>query len=292
MVEKNAIENFKDFLGSDRRIPAGKASVFIGQRGVHKGHLALSYFIDLMAKVKSLGTGSESLLILSTDKNKSSMKNLIKNILRGAYSDRYYYNKDKCDDKEKGCNVNCSECSETQFCAKDFLIRNQKENRLEILYFPPVYITPEEFFHRIYVNVKRMKKRNPENRLNVLFDSLDQLSALFPLCVKEEIFIPSIVEFLNSEKVTSIFIAEEKDQINKQFGILPMADLILSFEKVKDLSISGYTEESRTVKVTVERFAGGKLIGNTGTVDLISQSDRGLYYIDFTFKQNLLDRIK
>ena len=118
--------------------------------------------------------------------------------------------------------------------ANDLLDKLERENRFEVLYYHPGYITPEEFFHRMFLSVQRLKQhggsQGSERKLTVLFNSLDQLSARFPLCARQEIFIPGIVECLTCEGVTSIFIAvDEKGQPLEQYGLLPMADLIISF---------------------------------------------------------------
>ena len=65
-----------------------------------------------------------------------------------------------------------------------------------------------------------------------MFNSLDQISARFPLCAKQEIFIPGIIQTLSGEDVTSICVAvDEPGQPVQQYGLLPMADLIVSFSK-------------------------------------------------------------
>jgi hypothetical protein len=63
-----------------------------------------------------------------------------------------------------------------------------------------------------------------------MFNSLDQISARFPLCAKQEIFIPGIIQTLTGEGATSICVAvDEPGQPVQQYGLLPMADLIVSF---------------------------------------------------------------
>ena len=104
----------------------------------------------------------------------------------------------------------------------------EQDDRLEILYYHPGYITPEEFFIEMHLSILRLKHR--KRKLTVLFNSLDQLGGRFPLCAKQEIFVPGIIEALSGEGATSIFIAvDEPGQPVEQYGLLPMADLILSF---------------------------------------------------------------
>jgi hypothetical protein len=154
------------------------------------------------------------------------------------------------------------------------------KNQLEILFYPPGYISPEEFIHRIFVSIHKLKKG--EKNVTVVFNSLDQLAARFPLCTKFDMFIPSIVQILVGEAITSIFVAvDEKDQPVEQYGLLPMADLILSFHKYK-INKSDYykimpdkkedTKEQRDeIIITVERFAGGKKAGAKGLLELANE---------------------
>ena len=82
------------------------------------------------------------------------------------------------------------------------------------------------------MSVHRLTRRY--GKLTVLFNSLDQLSARFPLCAKQEIFVPGMIEALSGERVTSIFVAvEEPGQPSEQYGLLPMADLALSFRRYR-----------------------------------------------------------
>lgn len=244
-IEKTPLDNkiesinqFNKFL-ENKFIPPGKTTAFVGKRGSHKEHLALLYFLDKLVNQK------ESLLILSLDKDVDLTKETIKTVLR---------------DKNLLQNTDYVN-NEGEFIKKKII-----EDSLRILYFPPGYITPEDFCHKVYVNVKKMVSDNNDKKLNVLFNSLDQLPALFPLCAEEKIFVPSIVEFLNAEKdVTSIFIAAEEEKEQTQYGLLPMSDLILSFNHEKE-------EGEEGVVVKVEKFSGGKCIGNRGIVDNVRET--------------------
>ena len=126
----------------------------------------------------------------------------------------------------------------------------------------------------------------------VLFNSLDQLSARFPLCAKETIFVPGIVECLSGEGVTGIFIGvDEPDQPVEQFGLLPMADLIVSFypyifrysDYLSYLGNKSTTEADRrdrgheAIVLEVVRYAGGKRAGSRGLLELVSENDLGPY---------------
>lgn len=171
----------------------------------------------------------------------------------------------------------------------------QEEGRLEILYYPPGYITPEEFYHRLYLSLQRMKATFPDQRLMLVFNSLDQLASRFPLCARQEIFVPGIIETLTAEEVTSIFVAvDEPGQPEEQYGLLSMADLILRFrlerleigdymdslyEHVAHLRLAGPDELDRvrskfaeyhdTVVTRIIRHAGGQPAGGAGVLELV-----------------------
>ena len=240
---------------NNQGIPKGRCTAFIGCRGGHKSHLA---YLHLIKKLEA----GESALIISLRDDEEMTVNTMKHIVDKEY--RAIDNK-----------VNIDKCIES--------------GKLEILYYIPGYISPEEFIHRIFVSIKKLKKLSPEP-ITVMFNSLDQLNARFPLCSKKEIFIPSIIQILIGEEVTSIFIAvDEKDQPNSQYGLLPMADLILSFSKyrmkhntyidaIKDVASEydkkmlakeeGKDSNREEVIVTVERHAGGQKAGGRGILEL------------------------
>ena len=239
----------------NKGFPKGRCTAFIGCRGGHKSHLA---YLHLIKKLEA----SEMALIISLRDDEEMTVNTMKHIVDKEY--------DKNDSKK----INIHECIES--------------GKLEILYYIPGYISPEEFIHRIYVSIKKLRNLSPKP-ITVMFNSLDQLNARFPLCAKKEIFIPSIIQILIGEEITGIFIAvDEKDQPNSQFGLLPMADLILSFHKYRmehktyvnamngdsnyDINLLNKEKEKKgnreEVIVTVERHAGGQKAGAKGILEL------------------------
>jgi KaiC/GvpD/RAD55 family RecA-like ATPase len=253
-------ESFNNFLGIQPDggcFPKGRCTAFIGCRGGHKSHLAYLHILARLTGKYEGGTDSDAsknaALIISLRDDETMITSTLDGILNNEVkSDKW---------KKTGRLIN--------------------KNRLEILYYPPGYISPEEFIHRIFVSIHKLKERH-EN-VTVVFNSLDQLAARFPLCAKFDIFIPSIVQILIGEAITSIFVAvDEKDQPVEQYGLLPMADLIFSFHKYK-ISYSDYyeitkdktnaeTENTETTRdeiiITVERFAGGKKAGAKGLLRL------------------------
>jgi len=263
--------------------PEGRCTAFIGERGGHKSHLG---YVHMLHRLK---TTDEAGLVISLREDEGMTKRTMQKILRQDFGGGSQSYKD------------------------DKLSLFEKANRLEILYFPPGYVTPEEFFHRVFMSVHRLKQGG--QKLTVLFNSLDQLSARFPLCAKQEIFIPGIIEALSGENITSIFIAvDERGQPIEQYGLLPMADLILSFyrrefafeeyfkhlneswkldaqkgEKLKRINRikSRYAKTRREeIVIQVVRFAGGQKGGSRGILELVDEknvddelfSKSGLYF--------------
>ena len=115
---------------------------------------------------------------------------------------------------------------------------------------------------------------------------------------------------LTAESVTSIFIAvEEKGQPAEQYGLLSMADALLSFEQQRFFKADycGHIREGRsklkaipdkigderhTTVLRVVRFAGGQAAGAGGILELVDDTaeaaglsgERGLHFIPFSPK--------
>ena len=248
--------------------PRGRCTGFVGTRGGHKSHLG--YLSILKRIVEDL---SERALIVSLRDDEEMARRTLSKILRQETD--YPYNLEKL----------------------------ESDDRIEILYYPPGYVTPEEFFHRMFLSVQRLKYKpekgqkeiGPRN-VTVLFNSLDQLSSRFPLCAKEQIFIPGIIEALSAEDVTSIFIAvEEPGQPPEQYGLLSMADALITFQH-KDFSLDKYIEHASSylfinendemwlfarknlpdiqniVTMQIVRFAGGQAAGAGGLLELVHKN--------------------
>lgn len=253
------IVGFNEILNGG--LPEGRCTALIGNRGGHKSHFA---YIHLLYRVIEC---NETALIISLRDDEGTTEKTLKHILKQEFG-------------------------------RDDIDPNKLE-RLEVLYYPPGNITPEEFFHRMFMSIHRLKSKKV--KLSVLFNSLDQLTARFPLCSKEEIFIPGIIESLTGEDITSIFVAvEEAGQPPEQYGLLPMADVILSFE-IRPLPFTLYYQhlkaywkfdegpnsencqkildeykdtDHNSVVLKVERFAGGQRAGERGLLELIDEEKK------------------
>ena len=274
------LEEFNDII----KFPEGRCTAFIGGRGGHKSHLGFVHVLHRLTEYNEAG------LVISLREDEGVTKSTIQEIIVQQFNE-----------------------------GKEKLEELEAKNRFEILYFPPGYITPEEFFHRVFMSVHRLKQTN--SKLTVLFNSLDQLTSRFPLCAKQEIFIPGMIEAFSGENITSIFIAvDERGQPIEQYGLLPMADLIISFSrrelKYEDYynyvsnagpSIQSYLKPlderakimdqnrgkmRQEVGIQVVRFAGGKKAGDTGILELVDRdnfekglfSKQGLYFVRGAFE--------
>lgn len=253
----------KDSLSSG--LPEGRCTAFIGVRGGHKSHLGYLHLLHRMKKHKECG------LVISLRDDEAMTRRTMSRILRQEILG------------EEGAEGGSIHPDLQGFESDDYF---------EILYYHPGYITPEEFFHRMFISIQRLRKRNKP--LTVLFNSLDQLASRFPLCAKEEIFVPGIIEVLTGECATSIFIAvDEKGQPPEQYGLLPMADLIVSFNPHRFKGKDYYTilEQGESIGTSVDRkkwnaallntyreemvlqvvrFAGGQRAGARGILELAS----------------------
>ncbi len=256
------------------QLPEGRCTAFKGCRGGHKSHLG---YLHLLHRVVLHG---ESALVISLRDDEQRTKETMQAILE-----------EELPLKNRVVEMQATSRGE-KITPEYFEARNQ----LEVLYYHPGYITPEEFFHRMFISVQRLKSRN--QKMTVLFNSLDQLSARFPLCAKQQIFVPGIIGMLCGEGITSIFIAvDEKGQPEEQYGLLPMADLILQFSEehcsfetylarrmagstsrvlsAKMKRMQGLRGESQAdyIELKVVRFAGGRKAGDKGMLELVRSDD-------------------
>jgi KaiC/GvpD/RAD55 family RecA-like ATPase len=259
-------------LGEILNLPFGRCTGLVGERGTHKSHLAYMYLLyNIIAK------GYRGLIITLREDEKKTIEAL--QIILNQLVEQTEFPGDR-----PSKNI------------YDYI----HSNRLEILYFLPGYITPNEFFHRIFISTHRMKQN--ESKVISIFNSLDQIEARFPLCTKEDIFIPSIIEFFLGEHITNIFIAVNEDEKTlDKYGLLPMADYVLSFKKkpvdpnefqnqftlnsqLRQYFNNNYigVNKIETVEVKVEKHSGGRPKVRKGILELDSSqkyfTQEGIYF--------------
>lgn len=280
-----------------RGYPRHRCTALIGCRGGHKSHLA---FVETMDRlIKGSGTVTDSnqkysdrALIITLRDDEGMTRETLQRILVERYNSHLALSKKD------------SKVDRLRMEAADKLLREwELKGMLEISYFPPGYITPEEFFHRVLVSLNRLKRpiqghESDKPHVTVVVNSLDQLSSRFPLCASQAIFVPGIIQVLSSEGASSFFIAAEEPGHPGLYGLDTMAELILEFS-LKSLKADSYLEavakrfklhvkHVRTkldattfgggnkrvsaVIVRVARYAGGQAAGAGGILELLDEN--------------------
>jgi KaiC/GvpD/RAD55 family RecA-like ATPase len=254
----------------DKGYPKGRCTALMGLRGGHKSHLGYEEILWRLRVYSSKTDTVQKALIVSLRDDEGMTKQTMRGIL-----------------ERSGVAGPETELAELQ-----------RKGLLEITYYPPGYITPEEFFHRLLLSIKRLKadETHGSNRkpiqVSLLFNSLDQLSSRFPLCAKEPIFIPGIIQMLTAEDVSSFFVTVLDEQSKGSYGLETMAELILEFDR-KELNAGDYFKHVKNgvrmkkkdataiqtrfktsrqvVKLSVGRYAGGQAAGAEGILELVEQ---------------------
>ncbi|HET8686445.1 MAG TPA: hypothetical protein VFM18_07245, partial [Methanosarcina sp.] len=200
--------------------PQGRCTALMGIRGGHKSHLGYLHILNQVVTSYKSGEKKEVGLIISLrDDEQMTRQHLVKILKERIFLEKF--------SNRSFSELNDKERHQIEREAESLLETLECDNLLEILYYPPGYITPDEFFHRMFMSIYRFKYGSPseksEKNITLLFNSLDQLSARFPLCAHQPIFIPAMIQSLCGENVTSIFIAvDEPGQPPTQYGLLPM----------------------------------------------------------------------
>jgi KaiC/GvpD/RAD55 family RecA-like ATPase len=285
--------------------PEGRCTAFLGCRGGHKSHLGYLHLLERIILGNSSDEKEAGIIISLRDDEEMTRQHLLRILTEKIIKEKFGTQSPSDTERENLIHE-----------ASRILDRFLNENDLEILYYPPGYITADEFFHRMFMSVYRLRKHN--RRITLLFNSLDQVSARFPLCAHQPIFVPGIIESLSGEKVSSIFIAvDEPGQPSTQYGLLPMADLILTFDRYqirkedyyshhgRISDFEGLPDKERTknidcILLEVSRFAGGQQAGTRGLLELVYSDRRsdslikepGLHFKKWDFEYFKLEKIQ
>src|SRR5262249_28020134 len=105
----------------------GRCVALVGRRGGHKSHLGYLHLV----KQLSLNDNSRALIISLRDDEivaYQTLKQILSDEVQGS---------------------------------------EQILERLELMYFPPGYITPEEFFHRVYISIQRLRAAGIDHEVTV-----------------------------------------------------------------------------------------------------------------------------
>ncbi len=151
------------------------------------------------------------------------------------------------------------------------------ESRLDIAYFAPGYLPPEEFMHRAVVAIEGMVHRHQKpdcsggvsaadgRHILCVLNGIDHLAARHPLCSEEQMFVPAIISYMTKALVTSLVIAADDDKTAlDESGLLPMAELLIRFETIRNQDRGGEPLPRPITRVFSQRVPAGAPSGGTG----------------------------
>ncbi len=169
-------------------LPPVGCTALVGPRGAMKSHLAYLFLLDQAAGGPGRGAARNCLLVSLRDDLAGAI-----DTLRQIAEDNLY-----------------SPPGGGAAFVRDLI----EKDRLEILENEIGMISPEEFFHKIYVAVRRRRQqpgtgqRQGHGRVQVVVvNGLDQLEARFPLIALEEMFVPALIQLLKANGVCSVIIS-------------------------------------------------------------------------------------
>lgn len=265
---------YPESMGDFFALPKGRCAAIIGDRGSHKSRL--SY----MQGLNNLFSGGYSLIISLRDDEHMIIESLVKILAQELYLREKMVAQLEEENKKdhKFSEIDLKAWAGDLFLDESYTKKLYKvigyfvqQNRLKILYYPPGNITAEEFFHRMFMAMQCMlhKERlqeggsseKNESSLLVLFNSIDQLAARFPLCAREQLFIPGIIQVCTACRASNIFVSGQDGNApdtSSHYGLLPMADLIVNFKH----------NTKGEVEIEIERNAGGEPVGQKGRLNL------------------------
>lgn len=233
--------------GQDSGFPAAQTTALIGQRGGMKSHLAYHFLLNHLVAVPAGRRPKKALLVSLRDDVKST-RGILATILRQQRMQGL------TPDNEKD--------------SRDVVQRLMNEDSLEVIHNWPGCISPGEFFHRIFVALRRQRAGGGTAEIVVL-NGLDHLEAQFPLCAQERTFIPALLSLFRCNRVCSVIISTDEGRGTASYEIGPMADLILDFSETRGDDLNATPNAQQAVqrsKVTVVRIPAGKIGGQWGVL--------------------------
>ncbi len=191
-------------------LPAGSCTAIVGSRGGMKSHLAYYTMLKFLETRQD-----ERALLVSLRDEEDAAKQTLAEILSNQQNDecRPWAGIDDITEGHKRLN------------------KHLDDDRLEILFFWPGYISPEEFFHLVQVSLDRCPSgRRPVSL--VVVNGLEQLSARFPLCAQESMFVSGLITMLAVCGTTNIVVSGgdpslPPDAGGVPAGLLQMGDLVI-----------------------------------------------------------------
>lgn len=222
-------------------LPPQRCTALIGSRGGHKSHLALMHLLH------ELRHGHFGIVLsLRDDRGVTDMT------MAGILHDWGPKPGEKADVQW--------ERAKAEYELKEYEV---KTKQLVQVYFPPGNITPEEFLHIVFLEVKRLKNHRMSTRgtqrITLVFNGLDQLGARFPLCAEVKLFAAALLQMLGGEGVTTIIVAAaEMGETSDYHGLTSIAELIIRFgrRKLERHERANYIESVRWLVEEEKKKAG------------------------------------
>lgn len=98
-----------------------------------------------------------------------------------------------------------------------------------------------------------------------VLNGIDHLAARHPLCSEEQMFVPAIISYMTKALVTSLVIAADDDKTAlDESGLLPMAELLIRFETIRNQDRGGEPLPRPITRVFSQRVPAGAPSGGTG----------------------------
>lgn len=206
--------------------PTSRCTALVGSRGSMKSHLA--YYT--MLKFLTSDPMKRALLISLRDDENAAVATLAQ-IWANQRGDDGHLLDPNIETLAAVDRLKRSESAVRALLSKD---------KLEILYFWPGYISPEEFFHLVVVSADRQPRNMPSVGLAVI-NGLEQLEARFPLCAREDMFVSGLITLLTVKGIATIVASGGRSALGTvPAGLLPMADLVLesSFRLIQSKTVN------------------------------------------------------
>ncbi len=235
-------------LGKEGRsgFPVQHTTALVGERGAMKSHLAYDFMLHWAVSHKPIRERKKALLISLRDDVEAAKETLAST-----------WNQRDSAKPQQGAGI-----------VQDAIDRDQ----LEILYNWPGFITPAEFFHRVFVALMRPRKDDsgnaPRTAEVVVLNGLDHLGSKFPLCAREKIFVPALVSLFRGCGVCSLIVAAEDTTPDADKSpVRALADLTLEFSPAatdEQQKVRGLKGAEQLSKVTAVRVPAGQIGGLWG----------------------------
>lgn len=218
---------------------AGHTTSLIGRYDILKKRFA---YASMLANVIGRGNEGKAGLIVSLDHDKEVVTDILAGILVTEFHEELKTFEESLTNVARGAlqpNVEgyknrlaVARVNDLFHCDKLGFIHNE-----------PAYITPGEFFHRVYVAFKRPREssKTPDQATEVKFvviDGLDRIDTKFPLCAKEPLFVSALLTLFKIEKkACSIFLSSQDggSDGSSESALTVLSELVLRFDMPNDL---------------------------------------------------------